>query len=123
MFKRRQSPLMLFLLRVLAAAIGFLVVAALHVGVQASGFEPVIVGAILLGVLNGFVKPVLVLLTLPLQVLTLGLFTVVINALLFWLVFSGIIPGLAVTGFLAALVGSLLVGFISWGLSRLFGAL
>lgn len=113
----------LFLLRVVAAAIGFLVVAALHVGVQASGFEPVIIGALLLGILNGFVKPVLILLTLPLQVLTLGLFTVIINALLFWLVFSGIIPGLAVTGFVAALVGSLLVGFISWGLSHLFGAL
>jgi len=122
MFKRRKSPLVLFLLRALAAAIGLLVVAALHIGVQATGYGPVIIGALLLGVLNGFVKPVLVLLTLPLQVLTLGLFTVVINALLFWLALS-VVPGLAVAGFVAALVGSLLVGFIAWGLARLFGAL
>lgn len=122
MFKRRKSPLVLFLLRALAAAIGLLVVAALHIGVQATGYGPVIVGALLLGVLNGFVKPVLVLLTLPLQVLTLGLFTVVINALLFWLALS-VVPGLAVAGFVAALVGSLLVGFIAWGLAHLFGAL
>jgi putative membrane protein len=122
MFKRRKSPLVLFLLRALAAAIGLLVVAALHIGVQATGYGPVIIGALLLGVLNGFVKPVLVLLTLPLQVLTLGLFTVVINALLFWLALS-VVPGLAVAGFVAALVGSLLVGFIAWGLAHLFGAL
>ncbi len=122
MFKRRKSPLVLFLLRALAAAIGLLVVAALHIGVQATGYGPIILGALLLGVLNGFVKPVLVLLTLPLQVLTLGLFTVVINALLFWLALS-VVPGLAVAGFVAALVGSLLVGFIAWGLARLFGAL
>jgi putative membrane protein len=110
------------LLRALAAAIGLLIVAALHIGVQAAGYGPVIEGALLLGVLNGLVKPVLVLLTLPLQVLTLGLFTVVINALLFWLALS-VVPGLAVAGFTAALVGSLLVGFIAWGLSRLFEAL
>lgn len=122
MFKRRKSPILLFFLRALAAAIGLLVVAALHIGVQATGYGPVIEGALLLGVLNGFVKPVLVLLTLPLQVLTLGLFTVVINALLFWLALS-VVPGLAVAGFLAALVGSLLVGFIAWGLAHLFGAL
>ncbi|MHB1506335.1 MAG: phage holin family protein [Sulfobacillus sp.] len=122
MFKRRKSPLVPFLLRALAAAIGLLVVAALHIGVQATGYGPIILGALLLGVLNGFVKPVLVLLTLPLQVLTLGLFTVVINALLFWLALS-VVPGLAVAGFVAALVGSLLVGFIAWGLARLFGAL
>jgi putative membrane protein len=73
--------------------------------------------AILLGIVNTIVRPIFVLLTLPLTILTLGLFLLVINALLLWMV-SGLVGGFQVNGFWGALFGSLLISFISWVLSR-----
>jgi putative membrane protein len=74
--------------------------------------------AILLGIVNAIVRPVFVLLTLPLTILTLGLFLLVINALLLWMV-SGLVGGFQVNGFWGAFFGSLLISFVSWALSRL----
>ena len=74
--------------------------------------------AILLGIFNAFVRPIFVLLTLPFTILTLGLFLLVINALLLWMV-SGLVGGFQVNGFWGAFFGSLLISFISWALSRL----
>jgi len=75
--------------------------------------------AILLGIVNAVIRPIFVLLTLPLTILTLGLFLLVINALLLWVV-SGLVGGFQVNGFWGAFFGSLLISFISWILSRLF---
>jgi putative membrane protein len=75
--------------------------------------------AILLGVVNAVIRPIFILLTLPLTILTLGLFLLVINALLLWMV-SGLVGGFQVNGFWGAFFGSLLISFISWILSRLF---
>jgi putative membrane protein len=76
--------------------------------------------AILLGIVNTIVRPIFVLLTLPLTILTLGLFLLVINALLLWMV-SGLVGGFQVNGFWGAFFGSLLISFVSWLLSRLMG--
>jgi putative membrane protein len=89
----------------LAAAL--LLVAHLYPGVKVSSFGAALVAALVLGLLNTLVRPLLVLLTLPVTVLTLGLFLFVINALMFWAAAS-LLSGLEVTGFVAALVGSLI---------------
>jgi putative membrane protein len=74
--------------------------------------------AILLGIVNAIIRPIFILLTLPLTILTLGLFLLVINALLLWMV-SGLVGGFQVNGFWGAFFGSLLISFVSWVLSRL----
>jgi len=81
-------------------------------GVKVDGLLTAFIVAIVLGAVNMFIKPVLVLLTLPLNILTLGLFTFVINALLILLV-SNIVPGFKVDGFLWALIFSLVLSIVS----------
>ncbi|NDY91003.1 phage holin family protein [Ideonella livida] len=89
----------------LAAAL--LLVAHLDIGVSVNSYGAALVAACVLGLLNLLARPVLVLLTLPVTVLTLGLFLFVINAALFWLA-AEVLEGLAVEGFGAALLGSLI---------------
>ena len=89
----------------LAAAL--LLVAHLYPGVTVASFSSALVAALVLGLLNTLVRPLLVLLTLPVTLLTLGLFLFVINALMFWAAAS-LLPGLNVAGFGAALIGSLI---------------
>src|SRR5688572_2000206 len=93
-------------------AAALLLVAYLYPGVQVETFTAAVIAALVLGLVNAVVRPVLVLLTLPVTVITLGLFLFVINALLFWLV-AEIVPGFRVTGFVAALVGSVLFSLIT----------
>lgn len=95
------------LARWLLLAAALLLVAHLYPGVKVSSFGAALVAALVLGLLNTLVRPLLVLLTLPVTVLTLGLFLFVINALMFWAAAS-LLSGLEVTGFVAALVGSLI---------------
>jgi len=89
----------------LAAAL--LLVAQLYSGVTVASFGSALLAAFVIGLLNTLVRPLLVLLTLPVTLLTLGLFLFVINALMFWAAAS-VLEGFAVSGFTAALVGSLL---------------
>ena len=89
----------------LAAAL--LLVAHLYPGVMVSSFGSALIAAFVLGLFNTLVRPLLVLLTLPVTLLTLGLFLFVINALMFWSTAS-VLEGLSVTGFPAALIGSLI---------------
>jgi len=72
--------------------------------------------AAVLGLVNAIVKPIVAMLSLPLVLLTLGLFLLVINALMFWLA-AALVPGFYVNGFLGALVGSIIVSLVSWVLS------
>lgn len=95
------------LARWIVNAAALLLVAYLYPGVQVEGFGRALIAALALGLVNAVIRPILVLLTLPVTVLTLGLFLFVINALLFWLV-AEIVRGFTVTGFGAALVGSIL---------------
>ena len=73
--------------------------------------------AFLLGIVNAIVRPVFILLTLPLTLVTLGLFLLVINALMLWLV-AGLVGGFHVSGFWGAFFGSILISLVSWILSR-----
>jgi putative membrane protein len=98
---------MKLLLRWALLAASLLLVAHLYAGVEVLGYGSALVAALVLGLFNAMVRPVLILLTLPVTMLTLGLFIFVINALLFWAAAS-ILEGLHVTGFGAALVGSVL---------------
>jgi putative membrane protein len=82
-------------------------------GIRISGLPSAILAAAVLGVLNAFFRPILLLLTLPLNILTLGLFTFTINAILLMMA-SGIISGFDVDGFGAALLGALLISAVSW---------
>ena len=98
---------MLLVLRWLLLAAALLLVAYLYPGVTVTSFGAAMIAAFVLGLLNTVVRPLLVLLTLPVTLLTLGLFLFVINALMFWWAAS-VFDGFKVTGFGAALVGSLI---------------
>jgi putative membrane protein len=95
------------LTRWLLLAAALLLVAHLYPGVEVRSFGSAMIAALLLGLLNTLLRPILVLLTLPVTVVSLGLFLFVINALMFWAA-AGVLDGFAVTGFGAALVGSLI---------------
>lgn len=86
--------------------------------IRVESFSAALIAALLLGLVNTLIRPALVLLTLPVTVLTLGLFILVINALLFWAVAS-FVSGFHVAGFWPAVGGALLYSVISWGLSAL----
>lgn len=87
-------------------------------GVQVQDPVHALIAAIVLGLVNALVKPLLVILTLPITVLTLGLFLLVINALLFWAV-GALLPGFHVAGFWWAMLGALLYSLLTWALSSL----
>ena len=107
----------------LLSASALLFVAYVYAGVQVTSFGAAMLAAFVIGLLNTFVRPALVLLTLPVTVLTLGLFLFLINALMFWMA-AAILDGFDVRDFAAAIVGSLLyslVGIvIDSALERLF---
>ena len=85
-------------------------------GIEVQGFWSAFFAAAILGVLNAFFRPILIILTLPLNILTLGLFTFVINAFLLKMV-SGVISGFEVQGFWPAVFGSIVISIVSWLLS------
>ena len=102
---------MKLILKWLLSAAALLLVAYVYPGVQVQSLTAALVAAFIIGLLNTVVRPVLVLLTLPVTVVTLGLFLFVINALMFWAAAS-ILDGFQVTGFTAALIGSLIYSVI-----------
>ncbi len=89
-------------------------------GIYVSGFISAFFAAAILSMLNAFFRPILLILTLPINVLSLGFFTFVINALML-LMASGVIPGFNVSGFWSAVFGSLLISVVSWGLTSFIG--
>ena len=99
-------------------AIALLAVAYLYPGVQVQDWKAAAIAALVLGLANTLIKPILVILTLPVTILTLGLFLFVINALLFWGA-SELVTGFHVNGFGAALIGAILYSVIGWLLSKL----
>lgn len=114
---------MKIIVRWLLLAAALLLVDYLYDGVHIGGFGAAMIAALLLGLLNAVVRPLLVLLTLPVTLITLGLFLFVINALLFWAAAS-VLEGFQVSGFGAALLGSLIYSaagmVIDVALERLF---
>lgn len=99
-------------------ALALLAVAYLMPSIQVASFATALVAALILGLVNAVIRPVLVLLTLPATILTLGLFIFVINGLLFWFVGS-FIQGFVVGGFWAGVLGAIVYSLISWALAAL----
>ena len=99
-------------------ALALMAVAYLMPSVEVSSFGAALVAALVLGLVNAFVRPILVLLTLPVTILTLGLFIFVLNGLLFWMVGSWL-EGFWVGGFWAGVLGAIVFSIISWALSAL----
>lgn len=101
------------LLRWLVGALALLLVAYFLPGIAVANFFPAaVVAALVLGLVNAFIRPLVKLLTLPLTCLTLGLFSLVINAVLFWAV-AAFVDGFAVEGAVAALLGSLAYSLVT----------
>lgn len=109
---------MFFIIRLIINMVAILIISYLFPKmIWVEGFLAALVAAFLLGIVNTIFRPILVLLTLPLTLLTLELFLLVINGLMLWLV-SGLVSGFHVSGFWGAVLGSILISIVSWLLSR-----
>jgi putative membrane protein len=104
--------MLMLLARWIVNAAALLLVAYIFPGVHVESFPAALLAALVLGLVNAFIRPLLVILTFPVTLITLGLFLFVINALLFWLV-AEVVHGFTVSGFWAALVGSILYSVIT----------
>jgi putative membrane protein len=102
-----------FLIRALAAALGFWIASKVMHGVRVSNTESLLFAGLLLGVVNALVRPVLVILTLPLTILTLGLFLLVVNGVTVWIV-TWFIHGVHIHGALHYILTALIISIISW---------
>jgi len=109
---------MRFLLRLLLNGLAIMVAAWFVPGVRLAGVVPAIVAGMILGFVNALVRPVLLLLTLPFTLLTLGLFIFIVNAVCFALT-AALVPGFDLSGFFAAFFGALVVTMVSWLLNAL----
>ncbi len=109
---------MFFIIRLIINMVAILIISYLFPKmIWVDGFLAALVAAFLLGIVNTIIRPILVLLTLPLTVVTLGLFLLVINGLMLWLV-SALVSGFHVSGFWGAVLGSIFISLVSWLLSR-----
>ena len=102
----------------LISSVALLAVAYLLPGISVASFGTALVAALVLGLVNTFIRPILILLTLPATILTLGLFIFIINGLLFWFVGS-FIQGFVVAGFWWGVLGAIVYSLISWLLASL----
>jgi len=109
---------MIFIARLLINMVAILIISYLFPRmIRVDGFLTALVAAFLLGIVNAVIRPILVFLTLPLTLLTLGFFLLVINGLMLWLV-AVFVKGFHVNGFWGAVLGSILISIVSWILSR-----
>jgi putative membrane protein len=107
-----------FLIRLIVNAVALVIVAYFLPGVSVTGPIGALIAAFVLGIVNAILRPILIILTLPIQIVTLGLFTFIINAVLFyWVGHWGI--GLIVDGFWPAFWGAIVLGIVSFLLSSL----
>jgi putative membrane protein len=109
---------MRFLVRLVLTAIAIMVAAYVVPGLKVSGPGAALLAALILGFVNAIVRPVLFLLTLPVTLLTLGLFIFVLNAVCLGLT-AAVVPGFDISGASAALLGALVVSVVSWVLNGL----
>jgi putative membrane protein len=107
-----------FLIHWLITALALAVAARLLPGIHVPSLAVLLVSALVLGVVNAIVRPILVLLTLPITVLTLGLFYLIVNGAAFGLA-AALVPGFTVASLGAAVGGALIVGLVSWALGWL----
>ena|SRR5579864_7786815 len=109
------------LLRLIINAIVLYLIALYVPGFHISGFMAAVIAAIIFGLVNAIIRPIVLLLSLPATILTLGLFVIVINAFLFWLTIW-ITPGFRVDGFVPALIGAIIMMIVSMLTNHLFKA-
>ena len=107
-----------FLLRVLLNGLAIFAAAWLVPGVYLAGPVPAVIAGLILGVVNALVRPILIILTLPFTLITLGLFLFIVNAICLALT-AALVPGFEISGFFAAFLGALIVTVVSWVLSGL----
>lgn len=113
---------MKFIIRWLLGALALVAISYYIVpGIKIADFYSALVAALVLGFVNALIKPIIIILTLPVNIITLGLFTFVINALLFWFV-STIVKGFFVADFAAAFWGALCLSVASWIIQIFFGS-
>jgi putative membrane protein len=108
-----------FVARTLINAVALWAAAALVPGISVRGWGSLLLAAIVFGLVNALVRPVVVLLSLPLTILTLGLFLLVVNAAMLGLT-SWLLPGFRVEGFWPAFFGAIVVSLVSWATARVF---
>ena len=111
-----------FLLTWLATAVSLIITAFFVPGFAIVSFSSAILGAAILGLVNAVIKPILIIFTLPLTILTLGLFLLVVNAIALSLV-SYLTPGLLVSGFFPALFGSIVLTVVSGFVNQVFSGI
>lgn len=109
---------MRFLLRLVLNAVAIVIAASFVPGVHVAGLGPAVIAGVLLGFVNALVRPLLLILTFPFTLLTLGLFIFVVNAICFGLT-AALVPGFTLDGFPAAFLGALVVTIVSWVSSAL----
>ncbi|MSU75197.1 MAG: phage holin family protein [Candidatus Magasanikbacteria bacterium] len=109
---------MRLLLRWLFSAATLMLIAYYLPGVGVAGFYTALIAALVLGLVNALIRPIILVLTLPVNVLTLGLFTLIVNALMFWLA-STVVKGFTVAGFWPAFWGALIMTLVGWVVSMI----
>ena len=105
-----------FIISLILNALALWIVVQLNIGVHADSLTALLIAAFVLGIVNAIIRPIVLLLSFPLVLLTLGLFALVVNALMLMLV-SPIVPGFKVDGFGAAFIASLILAAISWAIN------
>lgn len=108
-----------FLLRLLITAIVFYALPYFVPGIHVNNFLAAVIAALIFGIVNAVIRPIVLLLTLPISVITLGLFVLVVNALMFWLV-TWISPGIRVDNFIAALIGAVIMMIVGYIVNHIF---
>jgi putative membrane protein len=107
-----------FLIRLLANALAILAAAYILPGIEVSGGLSLLAAALVLALINAFIRPILLFLTLPFTLVTLGLFIFLLNAFCLWLT-SQLVKGFEVHGFWTAVLGALLISIVSWAVTAL----
>ncbi len=109
---------MILILRWIINAAALMLIAQYFPGINVSGWYAALITALVLGLVNAVIRPILILLTLPINIITLGLFTFVVNGLLFWFA-STVVKGFSVAGFWPAFWGALIMAVLNWIVSTL----
>jgi putative membrane protein len=116
----KEIKMLGFFLTTLVTALSLLVVDLIVPGVNITSFPVALLAGVAIGLVNGFIRPVLSILSLPITILTLGLFALVVNGICFWLA-SVLVPGFVVKGILAIILGPIVLSLVSTLLNKYFG--
>jgi putative membrane protein len=116
-FADKGKFMLLLMIRWLVITVAILLASTMVSGIRVESLTTAIIAAAILGIINDFLRPVLLILTLPLTILTLGIFAFILNALMLLLV-AYFVPGFEVNGFFSAFLGALIISIVSWIANR-----